>query len=431
MDNIDREKIRRGTSFKIFLIKMKAGIMKILANKKLGLAIGVILGLEILGIVVVSGEIRSYYAGIILGVMVSRIMCAILIFVPFLLNVAIIYVLATPRKAIRHRRGFQRIGLVNRAQQPPVLLIETIEENNHIFEYYANGIPWSKFDDEKEFIEAALNISIIAVYQGEDKTRVIIKAKEGTVQLPDYIEWSDTYLPSDSAEIVLGVSLDGLRVVDLNLSPHIQCGCSTGGGKTILLKCVLHQLYKNGAEIYLCDFKRFVDFPLHVREKYHCIDTKEQLRDTLDILIEEMEYRKDLFSGTGCANIVQYNKKYPNKPCQRIFLASDEIAFAFQKKGLPAEEKRLVEEIEAKMTLLCQQARFAGINIWLSTQRGDADTIPPQIRSNLTTRVCGRASEVLSRVTVDNSLASKIQEHQKGRFVDDNEQYFQAFYFEE
>ena len=111
-------------------------------------------------------------------------------------------------------------------------------------------------------------------------------------------------------------------------------------------------------------------------------------------------------------------------------LASDEIAYAFQKKGLPKEEREIVDAIESNMTLLAQQGRFAGINLWLSTQRGDADTIPPQIRSNMTIRICGRASEILSRVTIDNSLASEIPIHIKGRFVEDTEEMFQAFYYE-
>ena len=116
---------------------------------------------------------------------------------------------------------------------------------------------------------------------------------------------------------------------------------------------------------------------------------------------------------------------------QRIILATDEVGEMFNKKGLKRAEKELVENIEKEMDTIARLGRAFGIHLWLSTQRGDADTIPPQIRSNLTYRVCGKASDVLSRLTIGNGLATEIRADQKGRFVDNSGDFFQAFDFKE
>lgn len=337
--------------------------------------------------------------------------------------------MSTPSGSQKQEEGFYRIGLYNSARQVPALIYKNKKDGVTTFEYYCNGIPLSKFQEDKDKIEAVLNISIVNIKQGRSKSRIIVTSKSGKYVLPDFAEWDDAYLQKTDNMIVLGKDLNGLRIVKLDVTPHIQCGGSTGSGKTVLFRSVLYQLAKQQAKIYLVDFKGGVDFSKGVRERYQYITTKEEMLDVLNSLINEMERRKKLFADAECSNITEYNFNYPEKAVKRIMFASDEIAYAFQKKGLRGEEKDLVEFIESKMALLAQQSRFAGIHLWLSTQRGDAETIPPQIRSNMGVRICGRASDILSRVTIDNPLASEIPSDIRGRFVDDERNFFQAFYF--
>lgn len=431
MNRNDRDTIHSQMSTKVLLMRIVQGMATIFSSKvKLTVFFMVMFG-ECLLLYDVNCYATNNSGDVILGekfAVFSTMFLAVTILIA--LDIIILSLVGTPIDAFRQKRGFQKIGMINRALDVPVLLKKTEQRGLQCYEYLSNGIPVARFLDEKEKIEAALNLSIVEIYQGKDKTRVIILARDGSVQLPELVYWSEEYLQHNPSKIVLGQAVGGLRIVDLDVTPHIQCGGITGSGKTVLLKCVLHQLYRNGVEIYLCDFKGFVDFASSTRNLYHCIESKEQLNETLDLLLNMMDERKKRFSGTDCANITEYNEMYPAYAYPRIFLASDEIAYAFQKKGLAKAEKELVEQIEAKMTLIAQQGRFAGINLWLSTQRGDADTIPPQIRSNMTVRFCGRASDILSRVTIDNSLASEIPQHIRGRFVEDTEEMFQAFLYE-
>ena len=431
MEKQEKERISAINQSYLFALRVKYGVCKIIKDKKFLVIYLAILIIEVFlykfGYSYIHDEISPLErtAPLLLDLEIFLLVLFLII-----VNVFSIVCIGTPLYSFLHKRGFKKIGFVNSARLTPILLAQSKNNGVYHFEYYTNGLPFVKFKDAKEELEAALNLSIVDIYQGKDKTRIIIVARSGSEQLPEIILWNDEYISSNPAQIVLGKTIGGLKVVDLDSTPHIQCGGSTGSGKTVLLKCVLHQLYENDVDIYLCDFKGFVDFNNDTRNKYICIETKADLLETLQHLVKEMEHRKQLFSSVNCENISKYNATFPNTPIKRIMLASDEIAYAFQKKGLPKEEREIVDAIESNMTLLAQQGRFAGINLWLSTQRGDADTIPPQIRSNMTIRICGRASEILSRVTIDNSLASEIPIHIKGRFVEDTEEMFQAFYYE-
>ena len=359
--------------------------------------------------------IISYLTGILIGL-------------AFIISYLII--MTTWFQSKRHRRRFVRIGLTNRARQTPVLISSERKNEEYRFEYYVAGIPISMMLDKKEEFESVMNLHISSILQGKNKHLIIVKATKGDTVLPDYIAWDDRYLRDNDNEIVLGINNFGEEVMDLSVTPHVQCGGITGSGKTVLLKNVLYQMRRKGAEIYLADFKG-VDFTFKEQEMYHCISEKEKLLELLESLVSEMNRRKELFRGNGTENILKYNQKNRDECIPRIILASDEIAYAFQKKGLKGHDKEVVDNIERNMELIAQQGRAFGIHLWLSTQRGDADTIPPQIRSNLTFRICGRASELLSRVTIDSPAASQIPSSLKGRFVDENDVFFQAFDFHE
>lgn len=428
MNEKERNDINRITGLKIFMIRLPYGVKRIREDFRTKAAFIAVTITELL-LLSSLGRISNSICRDVQ--MLSGIFRVVMSMLSLVIYIGVLFAIITPVISILHTKAFKKIALVNHVQEAPQLLSTKKHNEYTVYEYYTEGIPLAAFVDKKELIEAALNISVISIYQGKNKHRILVKAMSGDKQLPTMLIWNDAYLQSEDNKIVFGKNLSGLKVIDLDVSPHIQCGGSTGSGKTVLLKCVLYQLKRNKAEVYLCDFKGFIDFPFCEEEGFHCIGSKESLNDTLKDLIHEMNDRKELFRSVGCHNISEFHKQFTDEVCKRIILASDEVAFAFQKKGLRGEEKALVDEIEAGMSLIAQQGRFAGIHLWLSTQRGDADTIPPQIRSNLTTRICGRASDILSRVTVDNSLASEIPIEYKGRFVDDSEEFFQAFYFEE
>lgn len=423
----EREQLNQYTQIRTIGLRIASAFQQIKESRKMLAAVLVLTALMLLCIANAEKIILAWVPGVTLtkglSVLIFKVATLMMYFV-------LLSVISRPLESYRQERAFKRIGFVNKAQEQPILLHVERCQNCSVYEYDTAGIPLLEFIDSQAELESALNLSIISITQGKNKRRVRVKAMSGNVQLPTLIPWEDSYLPKKSADIVLGMSLFGPKIVNLDVSPHFQVGGMTGCGKTKLMEHVLYQMKAKGAEVYLYDHKGFLDFTKSERAAYHCLSSLEDLDGALLAMVKTLESRKRLFAETECNKITEYNKKHPERPRARIMLATDEAAQIFDKSGLSKEEKALVEQITSKMKLIAQQGRFAGMHLWLSTQRGDAETIPAQIRSNLTTKICGRAGDTLSRVTVGHELAKEIPAEYRGRFVDDMGEFFQGFWFD-
>ena len=249
--------------------------------------------------------------------------------------------------------------------------------------------------------------------------------------LPEVLKWKDSYLSPKSFVLVLGESYTGPVTVNLAHIPHILLGGSTGSGKSVLLKLLLMQALHKGAEVYITDFKGGVDFPKVWREKCRMCFTEENLRYTLDQLVAVLEYRKNAFKALGCPNIDAYNET-TEQPLPRLIFACDEVAEMLDKTGADNERKKLLAQIENKLSTIARQGRAFGIHLILATQRPDATIIPGQIRNNMDLRVCGRADSVLSQIILDNTgAADQIPKDARGRFITGDGTVFQGYLFDE
>ena len=249
--------------------------------------------------------------------------------------------------------------------------------------------------------------------------------------LPEVLKWKDSYLSPKSFVLVLGESYTGPVTVNLAHIPHILLGGSTGSGKSVLLKLLLMQALHKGAEVYITDFKGGVDFPKVWHEKCRMCFTEENLRYTLDQLVAVLEYRKNAFKALGCPNIDAYNET-TEQPLPRLIFACDEVAEMLDKTGADNERKKLLAQIENKLSTIARQGRAFGIHLILATQRPDATIIPGQIRNNMDLRVCGRADSVLSQIILDNtSAAEQIPKDARGRFITGDGTVFQGYLFDE
>ena len=249
--------------------------------------------------------------------------------------------------------------------------------------------------------------------------------------LPEVLKWKDSYLSPDSFVLTLGESYTGPVTVNLAHIPHILLGGSTGSGKSVLLKLLLMQALHKGAEVYITDFKGGVDFPKVWHEKCRMCFTEENLRYTLDQLVAVLEYRKNAFKALGCPNIDAYNE-IAERPLQRLIFACDEVAEMLDKTGADNERKKLLAQIENKLSTIARQGRAFGIHLILATQRPDATIIPGQIRNNMDFRVCGRADSVLSQIILGNTgAADQIPKDARGRFITGDGTVFQGYLFDE
>ena len=286
-------------------------------------------------------------------------------------------------------------------------------------------------------------IPVVTELKAEDKYDVIfvvlrytqldaiLDAVSAGDDLPEVLKWKDSYLSPKSFVLVLGESYTGPVTVNLAHIPHILLGGSTGSGKSVLLKLLLMQALHKGAEVYIADFKGGVDFPKVWHEKCRMCFTEEDLRDTLDQLAAVLEHRKSAFKALGCPNIDAYNET-AEQPIQRLVFACDEVAEMLDKTGADNERKKLLAQIESRLSTIARQGRAFGIHLILATQRPDATIIPGQIRNNMDFRVCGRADSVLSQIILDNtSAAEQIPKDARGRFITGDGTVFQGYLFDE
>ena len=326
------------------------------------------------------------------------------------------------------------IGLVNHAEAVPELKSKRKDKKNpkiSIWEFTSQGIPLKAWKDKKEAIETALDITIVKMKNGSGKSRVLIHAVPAVSDLPDMIQWKDKYLSQQSFVLNLGESFTGPVTVDLARVPHILLGGATGSGKSVLLKLLLMQANKKGANVCIADFKGGVDFPpVWHKECRMCFEEQSTL-ELLTELTEELERRKQLLKAAGLPNIDHYNAA-TGENLQRYIFACDELAEMLDKTGLTKEQKEIVIKIEGLLGTIARQGRAFGIHLILATQRPDSAILNGQIKNNINCRICGRADNVLSMIILDKTdAADLIPEDAQGRFLLHDGTMFQAYWFDD
>lgn len=340
--------------------------------------------------------------------------------------------MGTPLRYARIRNSFYRIGLMNKAGEVPLLIKESHIENSNIvvLEFEACGIPRVKWEDKRADLESELNVYIVKISEGESRRRIELHVVPADQQLSENIYWDDKNLRKESFVLVLGESVLGQETVNIARVPHILLGGSTGSGKSVLLKLLLMQCIKKGAEVYIADFKGGVDFSDSWRAYCELIIDSDLLLDKLTYITEELERRKVLFRNSGSSNLDEYNRN--NGDLKRIIFACDEVAEVLDKTGQQKVEKDRIAAFENKLSTIARQGRAFGIHLILATQRPDANILAGQIRNNMDCRICGRADNVLSQIILDNtSAADAIEKDAQGRFINANGTIFQGYIFDE
>ena len=343
---------------------------------------------------------------------------------------AFILCIGKPKGARHYMRDFQRIGLTNKAYETPLLFERRIEDNAVVLLFRNVGIPIYKWSDLQEDIESGLNLNIFSISE-QGKKWIVVKAVSGDAILPSFCEWNDRLLSDVNFELILGRSYMGEVIVNLSVTPHMLIGGSTGSGKTILLKNLLFQTLKKGADIYIADFKGGVDFPKVWHESSTIITDQNDLIKTLNDIVMELYRRRDLLVRSECANIDDYNSKY-SQNLPRIIFACDEVAELLDKTGLGKEQKQRIAEIEGLIATIARLGRAFGIHILLATQRPDVNIISGQIKNNIDYRVCGRADDILSQIILDKTDANDlIPKDAQGRFLTNSDILFQGYWFDD
>lgn len=179
--------------------------------------------------------------------------------------------------------------------------------------YYANGVPLDVWKEKRADIETATNRVIVDIKEVDGtKNKICVSSISPKYKVPKVIEWKDDFISSKNSVLVLGENILEKVTVDLNKTPHILLGGTTGSGKTILLENLIYQYYKKNAIIYLADLKK-VDFMQWENvNNVNVITDIQTLRNKLYEVIDILINRQIKLQRLKVRNIDEYNQKYTN-----------------------------------------------------------------------------------------------------------------------
>ena len=409
-----------------FLVRMHSGL-EALIKSRIGIIIMIVYTIFMLGCL-------SYLHHLLLTVTIVEYYTVYLTIILFWMLlpaglVLIILLYSQPIKAYTTQEHLRSAGIVSHTARPPMLKRFEIDKDGstRIYVLKTDGISTEAMKKKAEEIQSALNIIILNISKGKTENEVIIVGVPGAQQLPKEIYWRDSYLASDPAELVLGVGHAGPIKASFNDYAHfLLCG-QTGSGKTMLLQSLLYQCIRHGDSVTIADFKGGGDYGAEWETFAVFKNTKEELRDHLDLLVSEIENRKKLFHIAETANIGKYNSKTGVK-LPRYILASDEAADMLTRDDDSKAAKEIQADIISNIAFIARQGRAFGVHLILAIQRPDADIIKGQIKSNLGYRICGRADQILSQMVLDTSEYSDfLHDAPPGIFFNHKGEEFKGF----
>lgn len=424
----DKNDLRFESICRKFLIRLRMGLQILWFNHLF--LFGSIVYWYVIIKILCGYESTNFFTKLLLPVaFMFVIICASILFL------ATLIIMGTPKRAVQMEQNFQRIGLTNRAGEPPIVVkIERCGDNHReAIELDSRGIPIDTYKDNLGVIESALNKRIVDMIDGKDCKTIMMYVVPGNIKIPQKIDWANKFLPLCESVVALGENLNGQVVADLNITPHLLIGGSTGSGKTVLIKTLIYQALEKSMDVYLLDMKGGLDYPSKWKNNQcsFCDDAQDAL-SVLSSLVQELNRRKGLFGQLDCANIEKYNKQsHEADKMRRIVIVLDEIAELTDTTGLDKPHKELAQRTIAQLSTLARMGRAYGIHLIIGTQRPDANVIPGQIKNNCDIRICGRADNTLSMIILDSAdAADRINKNKQGRFLMQDGTEFQGYWLD-
>ncbi len=292
----------------------------------------------------------------------------------------------------------------------------------------APGVRISKIknlEDDIALSLSALGIRIIAPMPGKGTVGIEVPNNKPEVVSMRSLIASKVFQESDfELPLALGKTISNETfVVDLTKMPHILVAGATGQGKSVglnaIISSLLYKKHPSQLKFVFIDPKK-VELNLYsVIEKHFLakmegmedsiITDVQQVKDTLNSLIIEMERRYDLLKIAQTRNVKEYNVKFiarrlnPNKGHRYlpyIVVVVDEFADLIMTAG---------KEIELPIARIAQLARAVGIHMIIATQRPSINIITGVIKANFPTRIAFKvASMVDSRTILDTPGANQL-----------------------
>ncbi|VAW23058.1 DNA translocase FtsK [hydrothermal vent metagenome] len=280
-------------------------------------------------------------------------------------------------------------------------------------------------EDDIALSLAALGIRIIAPIPGRGTIGIEVPNQQPEIVSMRSIISSKKFQESTAElPVVIGKTISNeTYMFDLVKMPHILVAGATGQGKSVGLNVIITSLLykKHPAQLkFIFIDPKKVELSLYSSIENHflaklpgeddsIITDIQKVKNTLNSVNIEMDYRYDLLKKAHSRNIKEYNKKFiarrlnPEKGHRYlpyIVVVIDEFADLIMTAG---------KEIELPIARIAQLARAVGIHMIIATQRPSTNIITGVIKANFPTRIAFKvASMIDSRTILDTPGANQL-----------------------
>lgn len=230
----------------------------------------------------------------------------------------------------------------------------------------------------------------------------------------DFKPYEPLKLPPN--KIMIAEFMNKNIIVDMNKFPHVLVCGDTGTGKSRILFTILTNLIYSTSRviIYLLQVRKndLVIFK-NCKQVKACSRTLEDVLESLQAIDEECERRESLLDiEKGYLNIEDYNKK-SGKTLKYIYVVVEEFSFLNVSKGDTNNEKQLKYECMRHLKNIVNAGRSSGVFLLTSLQKPTSDSIPTDIKAQLTTRIALNIKDASTcRVVMGDDSAVNLGERE-------------------
>lgn len=309
-------------------------------------------------------------------------------------------------------------------------MVEALPDKNKSFTNAAgNKIKFINYKDNVIRLDIAGICGVDTVEAQKDYLKSYFRVKDieftdnlnGKIDLKliDNSKFEKNYeiVPQKDYEVLTGYKDYTPNLINMNRFPNMLIGGDVGTGKSRFLMVLLSNLIANcpDVELYFMQIRKsdLILFKDCKQCKYIARDltkARNLLKHINDLCIERDQIIEQYTVSDGILNIEDYNRHFKNNKMKYIYLVLEEFSFFMPNGADSKEEKQLKRQILGYIRQIVNSSRSVGVFTITSLQKPTKDSIPTDIKSQLSVRVAFKLLDKENSIVIlGNSSATKLK----------------------